>query len=169
VSDCGFTFAGGESEVPDQHRVSGALLGNQIEPLSVLASGSRGIDWVHHLSCYAEAVVSQDFDAGEKSVGPLSSELDDPGAVPYFLWDEPMTVAELRYRLLHASDPERTRLLAKILREARDTEVWSFTTPESVARDWKALSLHLGRRRAFWEFLLTSWATQGRLSLDWAR
>lgn len=126
-------------------------------------------DWAGDLPCYAEAVVSQDFDAGEKSVGPLSSDLDDPGAVPYFLWDEPMTVAELRHRLLHASDPERTRLLAKILREARDTEVWKFTSPAAVARNWKALSLHLGRRQAFWEFLLSSWEAQGRLSFDRAR
>jgi hypothetical protein len=119
--------------------------------------------------CYANTMTSGGFDAVGKSGVLLSSELDDPGAVPYFLWDEPMTVAELRHRLLHASDPERTRLLSKILREARDTEVWAFTTPEAVARDWKALSLHLGRRRAFWEFLLTSWAAQGRLSFDWAR
>src|SRR5204862_1563664 len=33
----------------------------------------------------------------------LSSDLDDPSAVPYFLWDEPMTVAELRARLRTAS------------------------------------------------------------------
>jgi len=114
-------------------------------------------------------MASRGFDAAGTSGVRLSSELDDPGAVPYFLWDEPMTVAELRDRLLHASAPERARLLAKILREARDTEVWEFTTPAAVARDWKALSLHLGRRRAFWEFLLGSWAAQGRLSFDWAR
>ena len=29
----------------------------------------------------------------------LSSNLDDPRAVPYFFWDEPMTVAELESRL----------------------------------------------------------------------
>jgi hypothetical protein len=114
-------------------------------------------------------VVSQEFDSVGKSGVRLSSELDDPGAVPYFLWDEPMTVAELRHRLLDASDPERARLLAKILREARDTEAWKFTTPAAVVKDWKALSLHLGRRRAFWEFLLSSWAAQGRLSFDRAQ
>ena len=114
-------------------------------------------------------MASRGFDGVGKSGVRLSSELDDPGAVPYFLWDEPMTVAELRHRLLYASDPERTRLLAKILREARDTEVWEFTTPAAVARDWKVLSLHLGRRRVFWEFLLSSWETQGRLSFDRAR
>ena len=99
----------------------------------------------------------------------LSTDLDDPSVVSYFLWDEPMTLAELKRRLDTASRAERHRLLAKILREARDTEVWSFTTPESVAQDWKALSLHLGKRRAFWEFLLESWVKQGRLKVDWAR
>jgi hypothetical protein len=119
--------------------------------------------------CYAGTMTSRTPDAVEKPAVRLSSELDDPTAVPYFLWDEPMTVTELRDRLLHASEPERVRLLAKVLREARDTEVWRFTTPDAVARNWKALSLRLGRRRAFWEFLLSSWAAQGRLSIDWAR
>jgi len=101
-------------------------------------------------------------------IGPLSSNLSDPAAVPYFLWDGPMTVAELRERLLTGSRPERIRLLAKILREARDTEVWRFTCPEAVAREWRSLALHLGARRAFWEFLLRTWTAQGRLTGEWA-
>jgi hypothetical protein len=103
------------------------------------------------------------------SDGPLSTDLDDPSAVPYFLWDEPMTVAELRGRLATASRPERARLLGRLLREARDPDVWKFTTPEEVAHSWPALAKHLGRRRAFWEFLLTRWSQQGRLAFDAAR
>ncbi len=99
----------------------------------------------------------------------LSSDLSDPEAVPYFLWDEPMTVAELRERLRSASPPERTRLLGKILREARDTEVWLFTTPAEIAKSWSGISRNLGRRREFWEFLLESWSKQGRLDVEWAR
>ena len=114
-------------------------------------------------------MVTQSNQPLSKRSQSLSSALDDPASVPYFLWDEPMTVAELRDRLRRSSQPERTRLLGKILREARDTEVWRFTTPESVAQDWKALSLHLGKRRAFWEFLFESWVDQGRLNVDWAR
>ncbi len=95
---------------------------------------------------------------------PLSTDLDNPEAVPYFLWDEPMTVRELRRRLSTASVPERTRLLGKILREARDWEVWKFTTPDEVARQWPKLVKHLGRRRSFWEFLLGEWRQQGRLA-----
>jgi hypothetical protein len=90
--------------------------------------------------------------------------MGDPDHVPYFLWDDPMTVAELHRRLASTSRPERTRLLAKILREARDTEVWSFTTPEEIHERWAELAPHLGRRRPFWEFLLTSWEQDGLLS-----
>ena len=92
---------------------------------------------------------------------PLSLDLDDPAAVPYFLWDEPMTVAELRARLQGASRPERLRLLGRILREARDPDVWRFTTPAEVAASWPELQRYLGRRRAFWEFLLQRWRELG--------
>lgn len=92
---------------------------------------------------------------------PLTTNLDRPDAVPYFLWDDPMTVGELRDRLRSLSSPERARLLAKILREARDTDVWIFTSPPEVVAQWSRLVRHLGRRRRFWEFLLDSWHRQG--------
>ena len=90
----------------------------------------------------------------------LSTDLNLPSSVPYFLWDEPMTVAELKLRLA-ATSAERTRLLGKVLREARDTDVWKFTTPEDVFRDWRELLPHLGRRREFWKFLIESWEKEG--------
>jgi hypothetical protein len=94
---------------------------------------------------------------------PLSTRLDDPDSVPYFLWDDPVTVAQLRSLLETASAPERTRLLARILREARDTEVWRFTSPEEVSRLWPELRRQLGRRLRFWEFLLGQWRQLGLL------
>lgn len=94
---------------------------------------------------------------------PLSTSLDDPDAVPYFLWDQPMTVAEFRRRLVSAPRAERVRLLAKLLREARDTDVWRFTSPPAISTAWEELSPYLGRRRAFWEFLLRAWREQGLL------
>jgi hypothetical protein len=87
----------------------------------------------------------------------LSLDLDDPEAVPYFLWDAPMSVSELRSHLETAGEPERVRLLGKILREARDPDVWRFTTPEEVDALWPQLERHLGRRRGFWQFLLERW------------
>jgi hypothetical protein len=118
---------------------------------------------------YPETMTAEPLESGSTRAISLSSDLSDPQAVPYFLWDEPMTVAELREKLRTASPPERTRLMGKILREARDTEVWMFTTPAEVARSWRAISRNLGRRREFWEFLLRSWSQQGRLDVDWAQ
>lgn len=100
------------------------------------------------------------------SSDPLSTDLKDPEAVPYFLWDEPMTVRDLRARLQTASRPERTRLLAKVLREARDSEVWQFTTPQEVVLQWHDLSRQLATRRPFWEFLLSEWRRQGLLGSE---
>jgi hypothetical protein len=91
----------------------------------------------------------------------LSTDIDDPAAIPYFLWDEPMSVAQLKDRLKTAEHAERVRLLAKILREARDTDVWKFTTPDEVRQFWPDLSRNLGRRRAFWEFLFERWRIEG--------
>ncbi len=91
----------------------------------------------------------------------LSTNLNDPLAVPYFLWDEPMTIAEFRRRLESASRPEQVRLLGKLLREARDTDVWVFTSPKEVLREWPEIVRHLGRRRSFWEFLFDRWRKVG--------
>lgn len=93
----------------------------------------------------------------------LSDDFDNPGAHPYFLWDDPMTVAELRRRLATLSEPERLRLLGKVLREAKDTDVWRFTTPQEVAAQFDRLRPHLGRRRGFWEHLLRIWREAGLL------
>ncbi|OLD70792.1 MAG: hypothetical protein AUI45_03575 [Acidobacteria bacterium 13_1_40CM_2_56_11] len=93
----------------------------------------------------------------------LSADMNDPEAIPYFLWDEPMTVAQFKERLASASIPERMRLIGKLLREARDTDVWRFLTPFEVWRQWDAIAPHLGRRRAFWEFLFHRWHEEGLL------
>ena len=91
----------------------------------------------------------------------LSTEIENPTAIPYFLWDEPMSVEQLKIRIGDASRQERVRLLGKILREARDTDVWKFTNPDEVRQLWPELSIHLGRRKAFWEFLFKRWQIEG--------
>ena len=42
-------------------------------------------------------------------------------------------------------------MLGRLLREARDTDVWSFVGSQEVADALPLLGRHLGRRRAFWE------------------
>ena len=91
---------------------------------------------------------------------PLTTDLSSDDAIPYFLWDQPITVAELRRRL-RGSQEERLRYLATILREAREPDVWRFTTPQEVVREWNHLEPRLGRRREFWRFLLAQWRELG--------
>ncbi len=51
--------------------------------------------------------------------------------------------------------------MGKMLREARDTDVWQFVTPHEVERDLPALTRHLGQRQRFWEYLISSWREFG--------
>ncbi len=93
----------------------------------------------------------------------LTTNLEDPEGIPYFLWDDPMTLSELLVRLKSTVPGERICLLARILREARDCDVWRFTSPQEVSMRWPDLSPRLGRRRGFWEYLLAQWRTLGLL------
>ena len=94
----------------------------------------------------------------------LSVDLSDPDSRPYFFWDEDVSVAELRATLASGGDEhERLRLLGKLLREARDMDVWRFVTPSEVAAALPALGRRLGRRRPFWEFLINGWRSDGLL------
>lgn len=87
----------------------------------------------------------------------LTTNLDEESLRPYFLWDEDVSVCELKEKLAAADAGERARLLGKILREASDPDVWRFTTLAEVRALWPLLVRHLGRRRAFWEYLLSVW------------
>jgi hypothetical protein len=80
---------------------------------------------------------------------------------PYFFWDEDLSVGELRERLAQGPESERLRLLGKMLREARDMDVWSFVTPDEVARALPQVGRRLGRRVAFWRFLIEGWRSDG--------
>ena len=94
----------------------------------------------------------------------LSTTIDDPTAVPHFLWDEPLTVAELRARLA-ADDPnERARLAGKVLREAPFGDAVALVPVLRIVADYDRLRPHLGRRRAFWDYLLAEWRALGLLA-----
>jgi len=96
-------------------------------------------------------------------VKPLSTNLDDPDAQPYFVWDVPVTVGEVR-RLLRDPD-ERTRALwtARVMREARYPDVWRFLNIADVVERFSLVRRHLGRARRFWEFLIDGWRDDGLL------
>lgn len=83
---------------------------------------------------------------------------------PYFLWDEDVSIGELEALLAGPPSPARDRLFGKMLREARDLDVWAFVTPAAVARELPNLRRRVGRRYAFWSFLIEGWRTDGLLA-----
>jgi len=94
-------------------------------------------------------------------VRALTTDLTQEAARPYFLWDEDTSIAELRAALSGTDTQERQRLLGKMLREARDSDVWLFVSPREVAAELHDLNRHLGRRRAFWDYLIGRWRAHG--------
>lgn len=82
---------------------------------------------------------------------------------PYFLWDVPVTEAQLRQRLRHPDPDTRAQWQAVIMREARYDDVWTYLTLDEVLRDWPDIQRHLGRMRGFWVYLLNGWRKDGLL------
>jgi hypothetical protein len=95
---------------------------------------------------------------------PLTTDLSRGDCRPYFLWDEDVSIDELRAILAGTDGPERDRLLGKMLREARDLDVWRFVSPAEVARALPRLERRLGRRAGFWRFLIDGWRSDGLLA-----
>jgi len=99
----------------------------------------------------------------DRRVRGLTTDLTKEELRPYFLWDEDVSIGELRAVLRSPQDPRRARLMGKMLREARDVDVWQFVTPHDVEQSLASLGRRLGRRRAFWEFLIDGWREDGLL------
>jgi len=93
----------------------------------------------------------------------LTTDMAKQELRPYFLWDEDVSVGELRQILAGPDGPRRDQLLAKMLREARDIDVWQFIRPAEVARVLERLRRRLGRRYAFWSFLIEGWRSHDLL------
>jgi hypothetical protein len=94
-------------------------------------------------------------------MGPLTTDLCAEDSRPYFLWDETTTLREFRHALQEAVPPQRYRLIGKLMREARDLDVWRFVEVSEVREHFAEIRPYLGRRRAFWEYLLDGWKRDG--------
>ena len=88
----------------------------------------------------------------------LSSNLNSSASVPYFLWDEPLTVAELKRKLKSGSVEERNRAFGEnFARGAGHGCFGSSLRRRKVWQNWDELEKYLGRRREFWKLLLEFW------------
>jgi hypothetical protein len=83
---------------------------------------------------------------------------------PYFAWDVNVTEAELRAKLRCSDADARAQWQGWIMAEARYPDVWRYLSLDEILRDWPHIRLHLGRKRAFGEFLLGGWREQGLIA-----
>ena len=93
----------------------------------------------------------------------LTTDMSNSELRPYFLWDEDVSIGELHSALAGPDSPRRDQLIAKMLREARDIDVWAFVRPLEVERVLERLKRRIGRRYAFWRFLIDGWRSHGLL------
>jgi hypothetical protein len=84
---------------------------------------------------------------------PTSAKLQDPNAVPYFLWDDHMTVAQAKAILAGPETRARAELIARILREANTRDVWLFLDWSTIDEAWPRVEMRLGRALGMWALL----------------
>lgn len=85
---------------------------------------------------------------------PTSPDLNRNDVKPYFLWWCDASTGDLRAHLADDDPQTRAYWLGALLREANTRDVWLFTTPDAIRRDWAHLQRHLGRSGPMWGFLL---------------
>ena len=78
-----------------------------------------------------------------------------------FLWDRSIPTERFREVVNDRTAPQHDAWLALLLREAKPSDVWSWTTPEHVADHLDRIASRLGRRRAFWLWLFEGWRRLG--------
>lgn len=87
---------------------------------------------------------------------------------PWFLWDVDLGVDDFRARLAHPDPRVRAQWQGVLMREATVPEVWKYVSVADVLGNWDNIRRHLGRRRAFWEWLFDAWKRDGLLNADGA-
>lgn len=87
---------------------------------------------------------------------PPERLLDERGR-PYFLWDVDMTLDRFQELLRDGDEGVRLHLIAKLMRQAKPDDVFTFVSLERIAALWGQLEPRLGRMREPWAFWLKHW------------
>ncbi len=107
----------------------------------------------------------QEAAAVENAVEPPTThpllDLSRDEIVPYFMWDYRYTVGQIKQILAEGEEARKIWLMAKILRDARYTDVWKFITLKKFLEYRERLLPRLGREKKFWEFMYSQWIKHG--------
>jgi hypothetical protein len=81
--------------------------------------------------------------------------------VPYFMWDYQYTVGQIKEMLAKGPEFQRIWLMAKIMRDARYSDVWKFMTLQDFLKYRERLMPKLGWEKGFWQFMYSQWLKHG--------
>jgi hypothetical protein len=89
-------------------------------------------------------------------------DLSRDDIVPYFMWDYRYTVGQIKEILANGLESERIWLMAKIMRDARYSDVWKFMSLRDFLNYRERLMRgRLGREKGFWQFMYAKWVELG--------
>ena len=77
-------------------------------------------------------------------------QMVDEHGRPYFLCDTDMPLVRFEELLREGTDEVRLHLIAKLMRQAKPDDVFSFVELREIGEIWPRLEHRLGRTRAFW-------------------
>jgi len=89
-------------------------------------------------------------------------KMTDPRGRPYFLWDMDITLERFEEMLRETDEVTWCYLVGKLMRQAKPDDVFEFVTRVEIRARWSGIERHLGRTRAFWEWLLEAWEDGAR-------
>lgn len=79
---------------------------------------------------------------------------------PYFLWDVDMTLERFQEQLRGDDEGVRLHLIAKLMRQAKPDDVFTFVRLDEIAARWDSLEPRLGRMREPWAWWLRQWGVR---------
>lgn len=81
--------------------------------------------------------------------------LCDAQGRPTFLWDNDLTLDEVRARLRSPDPDVAAYWLGTVMRQARPDDALTLAPPARMRELWPRLERYLGRERAFWAWYLS--------------
>lgn len=82
------------------------------------------------------------------------AHLIDKDGRPYFLWDCNLTLTEFEKLLRDPDINVRAYYVAKLMRQAKPDDVFTFLSTQEVMELWPSLRYQLGKEAPFWDWLI---------------
>ncbi|HOK41548.1 MAG TPA: hypothetical protein PLD27_10975 [bacterium] len=91
----------------------------------------------------------------------LTNDINDENKIPYFMWDYFLTNREIKEILKSDDENKKIWLIAKILRDAKFTDIWKLVDKKVLLKYWDKIYLRLGQQKQLWKFVIDKWFEYG--------